>query len=380
MSQTRWLATGGISSGQEFETPPMEPSARIAELERKIRELTVFHDIGKTLTSTLDLSRVLETIMEQVSNLFRPDTWSLLLLDPERKELHFEIAVGQAAEKLKQVRMKLGEGVAGWVALHGKPLFVPEADSDQRFTSRIDQIASVHTRTIAAVPIKGREGVLGVMEIVNTPEAMKFGQEEMFMLEALADYTAIAIENARHVQRIHELTITDDCTSLFNSRHLHNVLQSEIYRSNRYGYEFSVLFLDLDRFKQVNDAHGHLVGSKLLAQVGNLIKDHLRMIDFAFRYGGDEFVTLLPQTDKHAAMNVARRLHRLLNDACFLREEGLNLKITASFGLACFPSDARTKNELVRLADEAMYLVKNTARDNIAAANVGLLDTLSSHS
>ena len=358
----------------------MEPSARIAELERKLRELTVFQEIGKTLTSTLDLSRVLETIMEQISTLFRPDAWSLLLLDPGRQELYFEIAVGQAAEKLKQVRLKLGEGVAGWVALHGQPLFVPEAGTDQRFTPRVDQITSVHTRTIAAVPIKGREGVLGVVEIVNTPESMRFGQEEMSMLEALADYTAIAIENARHVQRIHELTITDDCTSLFNSRHLHNMLQSEIYRSNRYGYEFSVLFLDLDRFKQVNDTHGHLVGSKLLAQVGNLIKDHLRMIDFAFRYGGDEFVMLLPQTGKHAAMNVARRLHCLLNNACFLREESLNLKVTASFGLACFPSDARTKNELVRLADEAMYLVKNTARDNIAVANIGLLDTLSSHS
>ena len=358
----------------------MERSARIAELERKVRELTVFHDIGKTLTSTLDLSRVLENIMEQINSLFHPDTWSLLLLDPGRQELHFEIAVGQASEKLKQVRLKLGEGVAGWVALHGQPLFVPDVGGEQRFTPRIDQITSVHTRTIAAVPIKGREGVLGVIEIVNTPETMKFGQEEMFMLQALADYTAIAIENARHVQRIQELTITDDCTSLFNSRHLHNVLQAEIYRSSRYGYEFSVLFLDLDHFKQVNDTHGHLVGSKLLAQVGELIKEHLRMIDFAFRYGGDEFVLLLPQTGKDAAMNVARRLHRLLTDAVFLGGEGLRLKVTASFGLACFPVDARTKNELVRLADEAMYLVKNTARDNIAVANVGLLDTLSSHS
>jgi len=356
----------------------MEQNARIAELERTVRELTVFHEIGKALTSTLDLTRVLETIMEQISTLFKPDTWSLLLLDSKTKELHFEIAVGTAAEKLKEVRLKLGEGVAGWVAQQGESLFVADANVDTRFSPRVDQITRMETRTIAAVPIKGREAVLGVIEIINTPRALKFGQEEMFMLQALGDYAAIAIENARHVQRIHELTITDDLTKLFNSRHLHNVLEAEIYRSSRYGYEFSLVFLDLDHFKMVNDTHGHLVGSKLLAQVGQLIKDHLRMIDFAFRYGGDEFVVLLPQTGKHASMNVARRLHRLIGDAIFMREEGLNLKITASFGLASFPSDARTKNELVRLADEAMYLVKNTVRDNIAAANLGLLDSLSS--
>ncbi len=358
----------------------MDESTRLTELERKVRELTVFHEIGKALTSTLDLSRVLETIMEQISTLFHPDTWSLLLLDSEKQELHFEIAVGQAAEKLKQVRLKLGEGVAGWVAEKGEPVFLPDANKDERFTARVDQITRMETRTIAAVPIRGRDGVLGVIELINTPRAMKFGEEEMFMLQALADYAAIAIENARHVQRIHELTITDDCTKLFNSRHLHNVLEAEIYRSSRYGYEFSLVFLDLDHFKQVNDTHGHLIGSKLLAQIGQLIKDHLRMIDFAFRYGGDEFVVLLPQTGKQAAINAARRLRRLVNDATFLREEGLNFKVTASFGLACFPTDARTKNELVRLADEAMYLVKNTVRDSVAAANIGLLDSLSSHS
>ncbi len=351
----------------------MSEPARIAELQRKVRELTVFHEIGKALTSTLDLSRVLETIMEQISSLFHPDTWSLLLWDPDRQELGFEIAVGQAAEKLKEVRLKLGEGVAGWVALHQQAVFLPDASRDPRFTPRVDSITQMQTRTIAAVPIKGREDILGVIELVNTPRALRFGEEEMFLLQALADYAAIAIENARHMQKIHEMTITDDCTRLFNSRHLHNVLESEIYRSGRYGYEFSLVFLDLDRFKQVNDTFGHLIGSKLLAQVGQLIKDHLRMIDLAFRYGGDEFVILLPQTGKQAAMNVARRLRSLVNDAVFLRDEGLALKLTASFGLACYPQDATTKNELIRLADEAMYMVKNSERNNIAVANVGIL-------
>lgn len=351
----------------------MDDQTRIAELERRIRELSVFHEIGKALTSTLDLNRVLETIMQQISALFNPNTWSLLLLDPERNELYFEIAVGQAAEKLKKVRLKPGEGIAGWVLQSGEPIFIRNASTDKRFSTRVDQITQIETHTIVAVPIRGREQVLGVIELVNTPEHLEFGEREMFMLQALSDYAAIALENARHVQRIHEMTITDDVTGLFNARHLHDVLESEIYRSMRYGYEFSLIFLDLDRFKLVNDTYGHLIGSKLLTDMGKLIKKRLRMIDLAFRYGGDEFVVLLPQTGKQAATNVVRRLHRLVENHVFLPDEGLNLKLTASFGLACFPSDAHTKDDLIRMADEAMYLVKHTQRNSIAVANVGLL-------
>ena len=174
------------------------------------------------------------------------------------------------------------------------------------------------------------------------------------------------------MQRIHELTITDDCTALYNARHLSFVLDTEIYRSNRYGYEFSVIFIDLDHFKQVNDVHGHLVGSKLLWLIGDIIKGNLRMIDYAFRYGGDEFVVLLPQTSKENALMVVRRAKELLNSKTFFVEEGLNIKVTASFGLASFPTDGRTRKEILRMADEAMYMVKNTTRNNIALAGEGI--------
>jgi len=202
---------------------------------------------------------------------------------------------------------------------------------------------------------------------------LKLDEDDLFRLQALADYAAIAIENARYVQRIHELTITDDCTKLYNSRYLHAVLDAEVYRSSRYHYEFSLIFIDLDYFKKVNDKYGHLVGSKLLAQLGQLIKGHLRLIDFAFRYGGDEFVVLLPQTPKRSAINVARRLHQLIGRHTFLSEEGLNLKVTASLGVACFPDDAQTKEQIIRLADEAMYLVKKNERNSIAVAGQGML-------
>ncbi len=199
------------------------------------------------------------------------------------------------------------------------------------------------------MPVKGREKILGVIELVNTTSKERFHEEDIPILKNLADYAAIALENARYVKRIHELTITDDCTALYNARHLNFVLDAEIYRSTRYGYEFSVIFIDLDHFKQVNDTHGHLMGSKLLWFVGDLVKGHLRLIDYAFRYGGDEFVVLLPQTSKHNALMVVRRLRELLNSRIFFVEEGLNVKVTASFGMSGFPDDARTRRELLHL-------------------------------
>jgi diguanylate cyclase (GGDEF)-like protein len=151
------------------------------------------------------------------------------------------------------------------------------------------------------------------------------------------------------------------------------ILETEIYRSQRYGYEFSVVFIDLDHFKQINDTHGHLIGSKLLAEVGNIVKSACRRIDFAFRYGGDEFVIVLPQASKENAFIVARRLHKLIGETHWLTNEGLDIHFTASIGVASYPTDAKTKVELLHLADEAMYAVKNTTRNAVAAARVGVL-------
>jgi diguanylate cyclase (GGDEF)-like protein len=266
----------------------------------------------------------------------------------------------------------VGEGIAGWVAQTGEPVLVEDVKRDPRFTSRIDEVTQIDTRSVVCVPIKGKEKILGVIELVNCLGRESFRAEDIPILKSLADYAAIALENARYIQRIHELTITDDCTALYNARHLNFVLDAEIYRSTRYGYEFSVIFLDLDHFKQVNDTHGHLVGSKLLWMIGDLIKGHLRLIDYAFRYGGDEFVVLLPQTPKQNSVTVVRRLKDLLNSRVFFSDEGLNITVTASFGVASFPADGRTRRELLRMADEAMYLVKNTTRNNIAVAGEGI--------
>jgi diguanylate cyclase (GGDEF)-like protein len=342
-----------------------------AETARQSQELGIFHDVAKALTSSLDLDSILQTILEKMAEYFRPDTWSLLMVDEQKSELYFAIAVGTASEALKNVRLKVGEGIAGHVAKFGEKLIVPDVRSDKRFTKRVDQMTQMETQSIICVPLKSKLRVLGVIQLVNV-NMNHFTEQESFFLQALCDYAAIAIENARSVERIQELTITDDCTGLFNARHLYKTLEAEVYRSARFGYEFSVLFIDLDHFKQVNDTHGHLIGSRLLAEVGYLIKAQLRLIDFAFRYGGDEFVVLLPQTSKDAALNVARRLRDSLRGSCFCKEESLNLNVRASIGLATYPHDAKSPHDIIRQADEMMYMVKNSTRDNIGIAQRGL--------
>jgi diguanylate cyclase (GGDEF)-like protein len=337
------------------------PEATGADRKRQSQELNIFHDVAKALTSSLDLDSILQTIMEKMAEYFRPDTWSLLMVDEEHNELYFAIAVGDAAEALKDVRLKVGEGIAGWVAKNGEQLIVPDVYTDPRFAKRIDEVTQWETRSIICVPLNSKHRVLGVIQLVNV-DMKGFGDQEIFFLQALCDYAAIAIENSRAVEKIQELTITDDCTGLYNARHLYKTLETEVYRSSRFGYEFSVLFIDLDHFKQVNDTHGHLIGSKLL-----------RLIDYAFRYGGDEFVVLLPQTGKDQALYVAKRLRDALRASMFCKQEGLNLNVRASIGLATYPHDAKSPHDVIRQADEMMYLVKNTTRDNIGIAQRGVL-------
>ena len=145
----------------------MAEADEAVDLGKRIRELSVFHEVGKALTSTLDLSQVLQTIMEKISSFFRPDTWSLLMMDEATGELYFEIAIGEAAENLRNVRLKPGEGIAGWVAQHGETLIVSNVAQDERFAPRLDELTKVETRSVVCVPIRGRDRILGVIELIN---------------------------------------------------------------------------------------------------------------------------------------------------------------------------------------------------------------------
>lgn len=346
----------------------MPPSDILEKLQRTIEELEAFNEIGKVLTSTLDLHEVLRRIMEKVRELLRPSNWSLLLLEPASETLVFELAFGPGAEALVGKRIRADEGIAGWAVTRGAPLLVPDVRRDDRFSARFDEATLFTTRSILAVPLRFGGRSLGVIELVKGPGEAPFREEDLRTLATIADYAAIAMQNAWNFQKVQELTILDEHTGLHNARYLETALEQEVKRSRRFDHPLSLVFLDLDRFKEVNDAHGHQVGSAILRSVGGVLRETLRSVDVAVRYGGDEFVCLLPETSKEEAMGWARRLQAALRAHRYRLEDGREVRVDASFGVASFPDDADGPAELVRQADLAMYRVKQGGRGDVAGA------------
>jgi len=346
----------------------MKAAELLVALRRTVDQLAAFNELAKALTSTLESREVLGLVMQKVSTLLRPANWSLLLHDDVTDTLYFEIAVGVGAERLKAERIAVGEGIAGTAFRTGKPRLVDDVRSAPDFSPRFDAMTAFHTGSVLAVPLVFRGRVLGVIELVNGEGDPRFGEEDLASVMAIADFAAIAIQNARDFQRVQELTLVDDHTGLGNLRALRRMLDAEVTRARSLGHPVSLLFLDLDHFKNVNDSHGHLVGSAVLREVGTLLREELRPVDAAFRYGGDEFAVMLVEADPKGAVETSQRLLTRFRGHRFQSGSGLNLKITASVGIAACPEHAGSMLELIEAADRAMYLVKARGRDGLAVS------------
>ncbi|QEM68483.1 sensor domain-containing diguanylate cyclase [Geobacter sp. FeAm09] len=328
-------------------------------------ELASLVEIGTALTGSLALRDALAAILKQADRLIGPRAWALLLMDESSGGLVVEVAAPSLAEDHNGARLEPGEGIGGWVALHGRPLLVPDVQKDGRFAAHMDARMPFAVRSVACVPLMIKERIIGVVELSNSYDEPPFNDADVTICSAIADFAAIALENARNYDRINELVITDDLTGLYNSRYFEQLLDTEIERASRYGTCLSLVFLDLDHLKSVNDAHGHLVGSRMLSEFGRLIGDNIRSSDMAARFGGDEYAVVLPHTSREQALAMAAKLLDLMRAAGFHADDGQPVRLTASFGVASFPQDARTRVELIRAADMAMYDAKRAGRGTI---------------
>lgn len=328
----------------------------------------LFHDVARALTSTLEFEVVLTTVMTKMAQFFGPERWSMLLVDREKNDLYYAIAVGEDSNSLRGLRVPMGEGVAGWVAMTDTALVVPDTSVEPRWQEFSRNNPGLNIQSIACMPVRSPEGVVGVIQLLNSKIDL-LSEYSVQFLRVLCDFLGIAVRNAADMKRIHMLSITDDCTGLFNARHLYTLLQEQLARDG--APPFSLLFMDLDRFKNINDTYGHLVGSRLLLEVGEMIREVVGPENPGFRYGGDEFVVLLPELTKEAGREVAERLFHTLRERRFLTREDLALELRGSFGMATFPEDGTDIEGIIKAADKMMYHVKGTTRDNLAIAGLG---------
>ncbi|MGH9870380.1 MAG: diguanylate cyclase [Candidatus Polarisedimenticolia bacterium] len=349
----------------------MRLEARLSEARAisraRSRRLSVLLQISRAANTVLEPRKVMEIVMSHAQALIRTEAWALLLLDDKDQTLSFQLTTGGRMAAMRAHRVRLGEGIPGWVAQHKRPVVIHDVRKDRRFDPRFDRMLNFTTRSVLCTPLISRGRIIGAVELINKRRG-RFTTEDLAMVTTLVEPGAIAIENAILYQKSAELTVTDDLTKLFNSRYLNVHLKREIKRSRRYEMPVSLIFLDLDGFKKVNDSHGHLAGSRALYEVGQVLQETVREIDVVSRYGGDEFTIILPQTGAEGAMVIADRIRMALEERIFLADLGLAVRLTASFGVSTFPDHGQSREELIQGADQAMYLVKDRGKNGVALA------------
>ncbi len=314
----------------------------------------------------LDPHRIVDLAMDRVRQLLTVRSWLFLLADPEQGLLTIERTGGEGMSGLRGKQLKIGEGVAGRAAQRRQPV-IQDCDHPGGDLS-IGPTGSKPARSVLAVPLLSRGRLMGVLMAIERHRHGQFTNQDARLLSLVLEPAAVAIDNAFLLKRSEELSITDDLTKLYNSRYLNSTLRREVERSKRYRTPVSLIFLDLDGFKSVNDQHGHLWGSRTLVEVGRVIGSTVREIDVVSRFGGDEFTVILPQTGSEGAAIIAERIRQKIAETTFLASYGMDVRITASLGIASFPDHGHTKDDLLARADQAMYLVKGRGKDGVSLA------------
>ncbi|MGQ9464159.1 MAG: diguanylate cyclase [bacterium] len=323
------------------------------KITREAQETAILYEVGRTFISTLDFDALLKNILERLIQTFGYLNLAIFLVDEEKQELKIHSFINYP-ESVKEIKIKIGAtGITGHVAATREMYYAPDVSKDPYYIPGVKEAKSE-----VCFPLMIGEKLIGVIDI-ESPEIDGFTSDDIRILSTLSAQIAIALDNARLYEEAKKLSLTDPLTGLSNRRSLEMMLDNEIKRAERYRRPFAILMMDLDNFKSYNDKFGHSAGDYILQKFSTLMKETIRDVDFICRYGGDEFIAVLPETDANFALVVAERIRKKIES------ENLEPPITLSIGIAIFPTDSRDKQQLINLADRACYESKEMGGNRV---------------
>ncbi len=335
----------------------IENARLFTEEQRRARHLAFLNNISKMAISSEDAEGMMANIVSEIQKNFRYDHIGIGIMDYATKDIEIKAEAGTASQTLGR-RIAVGSGVLGKVARTGVSALVQNAGPGQ--------LAGVllESRAVLCLPISYGESLLGVLNIESRDENA-FAPQDVLILNTLADLLATALHNSFVFQKLQQQSITDGLTGIKTRRFFWEALSSEWKRASRSGRPFSVVLVDLDKFKEVNDSLGHLEGDLVLARVGRLLEQKCRQSNVVARYGGDEFIILMPETGIEQAQVLAERLRLWLATDPMLEEH----QITGSFGVASFPVHGFSMEDLIRVADAGMYVSKHAGGNQVSTSD-----------
>jgi len=323
------------------------------------RTLELLLQLTAQLTDDRPLEDFLKAVTEATLEMFAAGHSSIRLLDSSRAMLLSGARSG-TGENDRPMDLRRGEGILGWVVEHGEAVHVDDVESDPRWLDGRPQ--GFEVRSIMAEPLWSSGEVIGVLA-VTSPKEEAFTDDDQLMLRLLANCSAPPIERAR----LRRLAMFDDTTMAFNNRYLVPRMVEEMARASRSGGELSLLYMDLDHFKSVNDEHGHAVGDVVLRMFADRVRNEVRRIDILVRRGGEEFVLLMPATGATQAHATGSRIQQVLAAEDLELDGGPRIRQTVSIGIATW-DPRETPEQLERRADDAMYEAKRLGRNRVVVA------------